>query len=207
MVARLVEYAQTDLLHQRQIFFVAAGGYDNHDGLVGAGSDPGPHATLLTELNDALAYFWDALGDLNMREKVTTFSASDFGRTYLSNGNGSDHAWGAPQLVLGGSHVLGGNLYGDFPDLTIDGPDDTGSGRYIPSNSVDEYSFELAKWIGVPLSEMPTVFPNLNRFLDVDNPATHLGFLNTGARLAEKGRARLLPSRKPPSLPGRGWEG
>jgi uncharacterized protein (DUF1501 family) len=178
MVARLIEYAQTDLLHQRQLFLVAMGGYDNHDGLVGDGTNPGPHANLLSEVNDALLYFWDALGELNMRDAVTTFTASDFGRTYVSNGNGSDHGWLAPHLVLGGNQVVGGNLYGTFPDLTIDGPHDTGNGRYIPTTAVDAYAFEMAKWMGVPLSEMSTTFPNVNRFLDINDPATHLGFLS-----------------------------
>jgi uncharacterized protein (DUF1501 family) len=76
MVARLIEYAQSDLLHNRQIFFVAIGGFDNHDGLVGNGTDPGPHDTRLAEVNGGLKFFWDALGDLGMRDQVTTFTAS-----------------------------------------------------------------------------------------------------------------------------------
>lgn len=173
MVARLIERGSTTLNHQRQVFFVAVGGYDNHDGLL-----DGQHAGLLKGLNDALKYFWDALGQINMRDKVTTHTASDFGRTYVSNGNGSDHAWSSDHFVMGGSQVRGGRLVGAYPNLTIDGPQDTGSGRYIPSHSVDEYAFELAKWMGVPLSEMGLVFPNLARFLDPQNPATHLGFMN-----------------------------
>lgn len=177
MVARLIEYGQSDLQHERQIFFVAVGGYDNHDGLVGDVNDPGPHAGLLTELNNGLKYFWDALGDINMRQKVTTFTASDFGRTYVSNGNGSDHGWGGHHFVMSGSLAQGQTMFGQFPDLTIDGPEDTGQGRYIPTTSVDAYSFEMARWLGVPLSEMTTVFPNLSHFLDVNNPSTHLGIL------------------------------
>jgi uncharacterized protein (DUF1501 family) len=172
MVARLIEYAQTDLHHQRQVFFVAMGGFDNHDGLL-----DGTHAGLLTSVNGALKFFWDALGNLNMRDRVTTHTASDFGRTYVSNGNGSDHGWGGDHLIMGGSQVAGGNLYGDYPDLTVDGPQDTGNGRYIPTTSVDQYAFELAKWMGVPMSEMPVIFPNLTRFLDPYRPATHLGFM------------------------------
>jgi uncharacterized protein (DUF1501 family) len=178
MVARLIEYAQSDLLHNRQIFFVAIGGFDNHDGLVGNGTDPGPHDTRLAEVNGGLKFFWDALGDLGMRDQVTTFTASDFGRTYVSNGNGSDHGWGSDQFVLGGAQVNGGQLYGTYPNLTVDGPEDTGSGRYIPTTSVDAYSFEMARWMGVPVSEMPTVLPNLTRFLDPTDAATHLGILS-----------------------------
>lgn len=177
MVARLIEYAQLDLRHERQVFFVGVGGYDTHDGVVGPNGELGAHGSLLASLDAGLLYFWNALGAIGMRDKVTTFTASDFGRTLTSNGNGSDHGWGGHHLVLGGSQVLGRKIYGQFPDLTVDGPQDTGSGRYIPTTSVDAFAFEFARWMGVPLSEMPLVFPNLNRFLDAQNPSTHLGFL------------------------------
>lgn len=172
MVARLIEYGNTTLQHQRQVFFVAMGGFDTHDGLL-----EGQHQGLLGNLNGALKYFWDALGEINMRDRVTTHTASDFGRTYVSNGNGSDHGWGADHFVMGGSQVAGGKLCGAFPDITVGGPNDTGSGRYIPSHSVDEYAFEMARWMGVPAAELPLIFPNLSRFLDPLNPATHLGFM------------------------------
>ncbi len=177
MAARLIEHSQQQLHHRRQIFFCSLGGFDNHDGLVGEGADPGPHANNLKKVNDALKFFWDALGDISMRDRVTTFTSSDFGRTFKSNGNGSDHGWGGHHFVMGGSQVNGGQLYGTFPDLTIGGDDDTGNGRFIPTTSVDQYSFEVAKWMGVPLSEMSTVFPNLDRFLDIHDAGTHLGML------------------------------
>ncbi|MEM1167482.1 MAG: DUF1501 domain-containing protein [Planctomycetota bacterium] len=181
MVGKLIKQAQVDLNHNRQIFFCSMGGFDNHNGLVGDGDDPspldGPHASLLIRVNDALKYFYDVLGEINMRDSVTTFSASDFGRTQVSNGNGSDHGWSGHHFVMGGNQVNGGAMYGTYPDLTVDGPDDTGRGRYIPTTSVDQYSFDLAKWFGVPLSEMDTIFPNLSRFLDINNPATHLNML------------------------------
>lgn len=170
-VARLIERGESDLNHNRQVFFVSIGGFDTHNGLIG------PHANQLTQVNDALVYFWDALGQINMRNKVTTFTASDFGRTQVSNGDGSDHGWGGHHFIMGGSQVDGGKLYGSFNDITVGGSEDTGNGRFIPSSSVDAYSFELAKWMGVPDSEMSTVFPNLARFLDVANPSTHLGFM------------------------------
>ena len=170
-VARLIERGQSDLNHNRQVFFVSIGGFDTHDGLIG------PHGNQLAQVNDALVYFWDALGQINMRNQVTTFTASDFGRTQVSNGDGSDHGWGGHHFILGGDQVDGGKLYGTYNDLTIDGSEDTGNGRYIPSTSVDAYSFELARWMGVPDSEMTTVFPNLTRFLDIADPSTHLGFM------------------------------
>ncbi|GAB4547797.1 MAG: DUF1501 domain-containing protein [Phycisphaerales bacterium] len=179
MVARLIEFGRTGLGHQRQIFFVATGGFDTHDNLLeGQAPDQGIHAGRLREVNDALVYFWQALGDINMRDSVTTFTASDFGRTYRSNGDGSDHGWGAHHFVMGGNQVDGGKVYGDFPSILLDGPQDSGSrGTFIPTTSVDAYGFELAKWMGVPLSEMDTVFPHIGRFLDVNNPSSHLGIL------------------------------
>lgn len=177
MAARLIEHGQQDLNHRRQIFFCSLGGFDNHDGLIGEGEDPGPHANNLAKVNDALKFFWDALGDISMRDRVTTCTSSDFGRTFVSNGNGSDHGWAGHHFVMGGSQVNGGKLYGRFPDLTVGGDDDTGNGRFIPSTSVDEYSFEMARWMGVPLSDMSTVFPNVGRFLDIHDSGTHLGVM------------------------------
>ncbi len=178
MVARLAEFGKAGLGHQRQIFFVAIGGFDNHDGLFGDTPTTGPHGSRLREVNDALVYFWQALGQLGLRDNVTTFTASDFGRTYNSNGNGSDHGWGAHHFVMGGSQVNGGQVFGEYPSIRIQGSQDSGSrGTFIPTTAVDEYGFELARWMGVPLSEMDTVFPNIDRFLDINSASTHLGML------------------------------
>jgi uncharacterized protein (DUF1501 family) len=178
MVARLIEFGQSGLSHERQVFFCSMGGFDNHSGLIGATAADGPHADLLRRVNDALVYFHTALGEIGRRDSVTTFTASDFGRTFESNGNGSDHGWGAPHLVMGGSQVDGGKMYGTFPNILIAGPDDSGDrGTFIPTTSVDAYGFELARWMGVPLSDMSTVFPHISRFLDIHNPSTHLGFM------------------------------
>lgn len=170
-VARLIERGESDLQQTRQVFFVSIGGFDTHNGLLG------PHANQLAQVDEALVYFWDALGQINMRNRVTTFTASDFGRTQVSNGDGSDHGWGGHHFVMGGDHVDGGKLFGNFNNITVGGPDDTGNGRFIPSTSVDAYSFELARWMGVPDSEMSTIFPNLSRFLDINNPSSQLGFI------------------------------
>lgn len=177
-VARLIEQGPSILGHQRQIFFVATGGFDNHDLLIGSDATDGAHANRLAEVNGALAYFWSALGEIGMRDSVTTFTASDFGRTYISNGDGSDHGWGAEHLIMGGSQLNGQRLYGTYPTVLPGGPDDAGSnGRFIPTTAVDQYAFEIARWLGVPISEMTTVFPNLTRFLEPTDPSTHLGVL------------------------------
>jgi uncharacterized protein (DUF1501 family) len=163
-VAQLIE-ARTQLSQQRQVFFVATGGFDTHGGQLPA------QVQLLQEVNDALSAFYAATVEMQVQNSVTAFTASDFGRTFLSNGDGSDHGWGSHHLIVGGA-VQGGRLFGRVPTLAIDGPDDTGDGRWIPSTSVDEYSATLAKWFGVSATDMPTVFPNLNRFNNPD-----LGFM------------------------------
>ena len=106
-----------------------------------------------------------------LADRVTTFTASDFGRTFPSNGRGSDHGWGSHHLVMGGA-VRGARLYGRYPQLVVEGPDDTDQGRWIPSTSVDEYAATLAKWFGVSTTDMPLVLPNIGRFANRD-----LGFM------------------------------
>jgi uncharacterized protein (DUF1501 family) len=163
MIARLIA-ARTQLSHKRQIYFASVGGYDLH------GDQLTPHGTLFTELSGGMKAFYDATNELGIADRVTTFTASDFGRTLPSNGLGSDHGWGSHQLVMGGA-VQGGRLYGRFPTIEVNGPDDTGLGRWIPSTSCDEFSATLAKWFGVT-TDLSTVFPNLNRFANPD-----LGFM------------------------------
>lgn len=164
MIAKLIG-ARTALGHKRQIFFAAVIGYDLHGGQMQ------PHSDLLTELSGAMSAFYNATVEMGVANSVTTFTASDFGRTLTSNGTGSDHGWGNHQLIMGGA-VQGQRTYGAFPTLSVDGPDDTGLGRWIPSTSVDEYSATLAKWFGVSATNLPTVFPNLARFAHPD-----LGFM------------------------------
>jgi uncharacterized protein (DUF1501 family) len=165
MVAKLIG-GRLGLDMRRQIFFCAIQGYDTH------GAQLPAQANLLAELSEALSAFYSATVEMGVDAQVTTFTASDFGRTFRCHGTGSDHAWGNHQLVLGGA-VRGGLLYGGFPTLEIGGPDDAvDSGRWIPTTSVDEFSATLASWFGIASSDLPTVFPNIGRFA---NP--NLGFL------------------------------
>ena len=156
MVAKLIA-ARGNLKMRRQIFFVAVQGYDTH------GRQLLAQANLLRELSHGLGAFYDATEELGVSEQVTSFTASDFGRTFPTNGNGSDHGWGSHHFVAGGA-VRGGRLFGTFPTLAVNGPDDTGRGRWIPTTSVDELSATLASWFGVSASDMPAVLPNIGRF-------------------------------------------
>lgn len=163
-VARLIA-VRDDLEMQRQVFFVAAGGFDSHDNQ--NEDQPG----LLGGVSDAIAAFYQATVELGVAGQVTTFTQSDFGRTLTSNGDGTDHAWGGNQLVVGGA-VRGGDLYGRYPLLAIDGDDDVGGGRMIPSTSADQYAATLARWFGIPDADLGIVAPHIDNFAVRD-----LGFI------------------------------
>lgn len=172
-VAKLIKLNAT-LGLKRQIFFCSIGGFDTHNGQITTQS------TLLQQLSDAMAAFYKATVELGVSRKVTTFTLSDFSRTYKPAGAGatigSDHAWGSHHLVMGDS-VAGGDFYGTFPDLTPGGNQDTDSGasargRWIPTSSVDEYASTLALWYGLSPADLLIVFPNIGRFATND-----LGFL------------------------------
>ncbi len=160
-VARII--AERNFLGmRRQIFFVQLGGHDTH------GDQPVSHAGLVASTSNAMRKFYDATAALSVDNKVTAFTASDFGRTFKSNGLGSDHAWASHHMVCGGA-VQGGRVFGTYPTLALAGPSDydTGSsatGRWIPSLSADEYSATLARWFGLDETALDIVFPNLNRF-------------------------------------------
>jgi uncharacterized protein (DUF1501 family) len=116
---------------------------------------------------------------MGISDKVTLFSASDFGRTLSPNGGGSDHAWGGNQLVVGGA-VNGKRIFGEYPELALGSALDSGRGRLVPTTSVDEYFAELALWMGVSKSNLPLVLPNLDRFYDLTSPQAPLGLMNLG---------------------------
>lgn len=184
-VARLIK-DRFDLNINRQVFFVQLGGYDTHTNQLNGQN------TLFSQLSQAMRSFWDELVLQGIQNDITTFTLSDFGRTFNPAGSGatvgSDHAWGNHMFVMGGS-VLGGDFYGNlrpdstgnfYPTLTLGGPDDTDTGtaprgRWIPTTSVDQYAAVMAKWFGLPqdTATLSAVFPNLANF-----PASAtLGFL------------------------------
>lgn len=164
MIARLISVRER-LGLSRQIFFVSLGGFDTHDDQL-LNQPP-----LLKLLADSLKSFHDATVELGIASQVTTFTASDFGRTLTSNGDGTDHGWGGNHAVVGGA-VRGGQLIGQYPDLRLDGPDDAGLGRMIPTTAVDQLGATFGRWLGIADSDLDLVFPNLRRFAQRD-----LGFL------------------------------
>lgn len=162
IVARIIGARQA-LGARRQVFFVSQNGYDNHTGL----NDT--HPALLRELGQSLAVFQQALTTLGVADQVTTFTASEFGRTLGSNGNGSDHGWGSHHLVLGGA-VNGGRSYGTHPEIALDGPGFVDNGRLLPTLAVDQLGASLGRWFGAGRDELRLVFPNLKHF-DADGLA------------------------------------
>ena len=167
MVAKTIA-ARSKLGARRQVFFVLLGGFDLHDNL--ATNHPG----LLKVVSQGVNSFWSALGEIGMQNNVTLFSASDFGRTLTSNGDGSDHAWGSNHFVLGGA-VAGGQVFGDkaagyYPDLQNLAAIDTGQGRLIPGVAVDEYARDLLTWFGVSATDLDYVLPAFSSRFAGRNP-------------------------------------
>lgn len=169
MIAKTIA-ARGTLGMKRQTFFVLFGGWDHHDEVINT------QAKMLPVVSKALAEFNSALTELNVADKVTTFTTSDFGRTLTSNGRGSDHGWGGNQIVMGGA-VQGGQILGNYPSLYQGNPLDVGRGNLIPTTSVDEYFAELALWFGVKQSDLSTIFPNIDRFYTPRAESMPLGVL------------------------------
>jgi uncharacterized protein (DUF1501 family) len=147
-------------------------GHDTHD------NQSASQANNLSKLAHAMAAF-DAtlanLGGVDMRSAVTTFTTSEFSRTFNINGDGTDHAWGGHHMVMGGA-VRGGDIYGQYPTLGVDiggfNNPDMVQGSMIPTTSVDQYAATLGSWFGVSNTDLQTIFPNLNNF-----SKPNLGFL------------------------------
>lgn len=156
---------------RRQTFFINYGGWDHHGELLNT------EAGMLAGVDAALGAYQQALELLGLASDAITFTASDFGRTLRSNGRGTDHAWGGNAMVFGGP-VDGGKIFGTYPDLTLDGPDDVGhGGRLLPSTPVDLYFAEMLRWFGVTPGNMSYVLPNIANFWNPTSTAAPLGFV------------------------------
>lgn len=164
-VARIIG-GRSSLGVNRQIFYVQLGSFDTHDG------QAPQHARLLTQLGQALQYFDGVMTDAGMGNQVTTFTASDFGRTLTSNSDGTDHGWGSHHFVVGGA-VQGHDMYGQYPIIGANQANDVGAGRLIPTTAVDQYAGTLARWFGLSDGQVRQVFPNFANF----GSSPYLGFL------------------------------
>ena len=162
-VAKIIA-ANAVLGMRRQIFFVSMDGFDNHD------MQNSTQSPLLARLAHAMSYFDGVMANLNgidVRPQVTTFTASDFSRKFSTNGDGTDHAWGSHQFVMGGA-VNGRNIYGQFPTVGVDqigfaNPDMSGD-ILVPSMSVDQYAGTIGRWFGLSEGQLDSIFPNLRNF-------------------------------------------
>ena len=170
-VAQTIKAAET-LGMQQQTFFLRYIGWDHHDELLNN------HRNMLGVLSKALGEFQAALDELNLAERVITFTGSDFGRTLTSNGNGTDHGWGGNIIVMG-DPVLGGRIFGEYPSLKTGENNllDTGNGVLIPTTATDELYAELALWFGVQQRSLSLLFPNLGNFCNMDETSRPLGVL------------------------------
>lgn len=176
MVAKAIQ-GRAALGAVRQTFFVQWGGWDHHDNVLDN------QAAMLPQVSAAIGAFYNALNVMGIADKVTLFTASDFGRTLTSNSRGSDHAWGSNQLVVGGG-VNGKRIFGQYPSLAVNpdvgaevNPLDTGRGRFIPTTSCDEFFAELALWLGVSPSNLPLVLPNIGNFYSTGGGTPPVGFM------------------------------
>ena len=156
MVARMIAISQT-LGLKRQVFFVSMGGFDLHDNLVAQ------HPGLLAKVSAAMKAFYDTTAAMGVANQVTSFTASDFGRTLQSNDDGSDHGWGGMHFVVGGA-VRGQRFYGKAPIVGTNSSDDVGQGRLLPTMSVDQYAATLASWFGIDSGGLRTVLPNIGNY-------------------------------------------
>jgi uncharacterized protein (DUF1501 family) len=167
-VAQVIQVASY-LGMSRQIFFCSLGGFDTH------ASELETHNNLYPQLSQAISAFYAATEELGVAQDVTTFTESDFSRTFQpTTTDGSDHAWGSHHMVAGGA-VQGGQIYGAFPTFQLGGANDTDTrGRWIPTTAIDQYGATLASWFGIPTAALPAVFPNLSNFA-----SPNLGFLGS----------------------------
>ena len=157
MMAKMMSI-RSELGKSRQIFFTTFGGWDHHDNVIGSQS------AMLPELSNGLGELYTALEELEIEDNVTVLTISDFARTLTSNGNGSDHAWGGNQMIMGGA-VNGGQIFGTYPSLALNSDFNLSErGRILPTTSVDELYASIALWFGVSPNDLSYILPNISNF-------------------------------------------
>lgn len=151
---------------KRQVFYASIGGFDTHD------SQAAEMPVLQSEISSSIKAFRDAMIEAGVWDDVVVFTMSDFGRTIIDNGDGTDHGWGGHHFVAGGS-VRGGQIYGDIASPDLGGLQYTAQrGRLIPTTSVEQYAASLGAWFGLDSGELAAALPNLSNFDNAD-----LGFM------------------------------
>lgn len=141
----------------RQIFVVEMGGFDTHS------TQANDLPKLQQQIDEAVVAFHNSMIELGLSNDVTLFTASDFGRTLAINGDGTDHGWGGHHFVVGGA-VQGQTIYGDIPVADFGHPLDAGSGRLIPTTSIEQYAAPMGRWFGLSDTDILSTFPNLTNF-------------------------------------------
>lgn len=135
------------------------GGWDTHDGQGTAGSGWHYYQNKIAELSQALSAFQAELEASGLAPRVTTIVQSEFGRRVRQNSNGgTDHGYGNPVLVMGGS-VVGRRFYGTWPGLAA-GVLATANGDLPVTTDYRQVLSEiLVKRMGFP--GIGAVFPNM----------------------------------------------
>lgn len=168
-VARLIAARQA-LGMRRQVFFVGLGGFDTHDNQLER------HANLLLQLDHGIGYLNNVLTEIGQADNVLTFTASDFGRTFTTNGDGTDHGWGAHHFVIGGG-IQHGRIIGDLPrygmrtgsDNRFDDTDyQIQNGCLIPTTSVAQLNFSIGRWLGASATDLEAITPYVSNFSSRD---------------------------------------
>lgn len=173
MMAEIIS-VQQHLGNNRQIFFTTFGGWDHHDEVLAN------QGRMLPILSNAMSEFQQAMEHLGLDEEVVTFTISDFARTLTSNGNGSDHAWGGNQMIMGGG-IDGGKIFGEYPIINLNDPLNLDArGRFIPTTSVDEFYAELALWFGASSNDLSYILPNIGNFYTYAENSPPIGMFKTG---------------------------
>ncbi len=175
MITRVID-VQEELGFRRQIFFVRIGGWDHHSELLNT------QGAMLADVSSCLQSFMNGLEQIGYEDQVLTVNLSEFSRTLTWNGGGTDHAWAGNVWVTGGPNLINGQqVYGDDPSLDLENSEQNihQRGRLIPTISTDEYFAEIAKWFGVPDSDLSYVLPNITEFYDPYSTDMPIGFLNT----------------------------
>jgi uncharacterized protein (DUF1501 family) len=186
VVARMIAARNNSVISaKRQVFMVTLNGFDTHSDQLKQ------HAELLAKLDQAMGYFNTVLSRMpdgtDMRSQVTTFTASEFGRQLVNNGDGTDHGWGNHHFVMGGA-VKGGDIYGRYPQfMAFDGDGEFFSdqllrgGALLPELSVDQFVYTLGKWMGVADADLvgatagAGICPNIANF---DATSRDIGFMS-----------------------------